>query len=336
MPANIRVYLDVTIGNKVGGRIVFELFNDVAPKAVENFRGLCTGEYGNAKNSGLPLSYKNCKFFKCVPGFLVQSGDFEYNNGEGGESIYGGTFKAESFLRRHAQAGVLSMANNGSRHANGSQFLITLKQAHQLDHKHVAFGQIVDGIEVLRAIEKCPVDSNGRPRVPIVITDCGELPKLPPKRRNDPKTQMRDSVTALMSSMEAVEGEELVGRPPADSRLRAAAPRVPRIFQEARQEALAGATGKTEKRGKSAERIASSEKEDRAPSAEPKQKRRRIIEDDSNQGQLFEQSLDMQDERQKKLYYLRMQLNQSKKLNAKEVSLKWKNFDVVRSFCVCL
>lgn len=144
MPSNIRVFLDVTIGTKTGGRIIFELFNDVSPMAVENFRGLCTGEYGCSKTSGLPLSYKGCRFFKVSPGFAIQSGDFEYNNGSGGESVYGGTFKDESFLRRHTQAGVLSMANKG-RHTNSSQFLITLRKAPQLDGKHVAFGQIVQG-----------------------------------------------------------------------------------------------------------------------------------------------------------------------------------------------
>eukprot|EP01068_Selenidium_serpulae_P017736 Selendium_serpulae@DN6402_c0_g2_i3.p1 len=107
---NTEVFLDVAIGNKAGGRIVFQLFTDITPKTAENFRGLCTGEYGLAQKSKKPLHYVGCKFFRVLPGFIIQSGDFVSNTGDGGESVYHGAFRDENFSRRHAQAGVLSMA----------------------------------------------------------------------------------------------------------------------------------------------------------------------------------------------------------------------------------
>ncbi|XP_053991332.1 uncharacterized protein LOC128883223 isoform X2 [Hylaeus volcanicus] len=183
-----------------GGKIVFELFNDVAPNTVANFVGLCTGQYGKSKRSGLPLSYKGCHFFKIVPGSIVQSGDFEFNNGEGGESIFGGRFHNESMLRRHCQAGVLSMVSDDKKSV-GSQFIITLHRASQYDGKQVVFGQLIEGMDVLRAIEKCPITSTHCPKVPIIITDCGIEKKKPGKRRNDPKNEMREAVELLMSTV---------------------------------------------------------------------------------------------------------------------------------------
>eukprot|EP00923_Selenidium_pygospionis_P006175 GHVN01010603.1.p1 GENE.GHVN01010603.1~~GHVN01010603.1.p1 ORF type:complete len:471 (+),score=90.36 GHVN01010603.1:923-2335(+) len=170
----VKVYLDIAIGTKAGGRIVFQLFTDITPKTAENFRGLCTGEYGLATKSKKALHYVGSKIFRVMPGFVIQGGDFDCNTGDGGESIYSGVFRDENFTRRHAQAGILSMANNG-RHSNGSQFFVTLKRAAQLDGKHVVFGQVCDGMDVIRAIEKIPVDGNDRPRVPIVVVGSGEV-----------------------------------------------------------------------------------------------------------------------------------------------------------------
>lgn len=328
MPSNIRVFLDVTIGTKTGGRIVFELFNDVAPMAVENFRGLCTGEYGNSKTTGFPLSFKGCKFFRVVPGFIAQSGDFECNNGDGGESVYGGTFKDESFLRRHAQAGVLSMANKG-HHTNGSQFFVTLKRAPLLDGKHVAFGQLVQGMEILRAIEKCPIDSNNTPRVPIQIVDCGELQKLPVVRRNDPKVQMRESIAILMSSLE-VEISPSTQQRVTDTQL--GAKKIQQALEEAQrkdgmpQPIAVQNSMESLKRNKAISDESESEKKDYQQA-----KRRRT----SEKQEEVEEVLDLQDERQKKLYELRLRLNQSRKLNAKEVRaceivailVNWQFFD---------
>jgi cyclophilin family peptidyl-prolyl cis-trans isomerase len=200
MGRTIQVFFNISIGTATGGKIVFELFNDVAPNTVMNFVGLCTGQYGKSKRSGLPLSYKGCHFFKIVPGSIVQSGDFEFNNGEGGESIFGGTFHNESMLRRHCQAGVLSMVSDDKK-CVGSQFMITLHRASQYDGKQVVFGQLIEGMDILRAIEKCPITSTHCPKVPIIITDCGIEKKLPGKRRNDPKNQMREAVELLMSTV---------------------------------------------------------------------------------------------------------------------------------------
>jgi len=154
--------------------VVFELFNDVTPRTAENFRGLCTGEYGLGRTTKKKLSYQGCSVFRSVKDFMIQSGDFQFNTGDGGESIYGGTFNDEDFSRRHTQGGILSMANRG-RNSNGSQFFITLKRCPRLDGKHIVFGQVVDGMDVIRAIGKVPIDKDERPRVPITIVGCGEL-----------------------------------------------------------------------------------------------------------------------------------------------------------------
>lgn len=154
--------------------MVFELFYDLTPRTAENFRGLCTGEYGIGLKTKKKLSYEGCCFFRSVKDFMVQSGDFQFNNGDGGESIYGGTFNDEDFTRRHTQGGILSMANTG-RNANGSQFFVTLKRCPRLDGKHLVFGQVVDGMDVIRAIGKVPIDSDEKPRVPIMIVGSGEL-----------------------------------------------------------------------------------------------------------------------------------------------------------------
>ncbi|CDJ66628.1 peptidyl-prolyl cis-trans isomerase, cyclophylin protein, putative [Eimeria necatrix] len=195
------VYLDISIGTQPAGRLVFKLFSDVTPKAAENFRGLATGEYGVSKASGKPLCYRGCRFFRSVSGVLLQSGDFITNDGTSGESIWGGPFNDESFQRRHAHAGCLSMANNG-RHTNTSQFFITLKKAPQFDGKHQVIGQLVDGIQVLRAMQLVPVHSNSQvPRVDIVITACGQLASAA-TLRNASMSAVRTQLDTLMKKHE--------------------------------------------------------------------------------------------------------------------------------------
>uniref|UniRef100_A0A7S1SCA6 PPIase cyclophilin-type domain-containing protein n=1 Tax=Alexandrium catenella TaxID=2925 RepID=A0A7S1SCA6_ALECA len=105
---------------------------------------------------------------------MVQSGDFQFNNGDGGESVYGGTFNDEDFSRRHTQGGILSMANKG-RNSNGSQFFITLRRHAMLDGKHIAFGQVIAGMDVIRAIGQVPVDRDEKPRVAVTIVGSGEV-----------------------------------------------------------------------------------------------------------------------------------------------------------------
>lgn len=167
------MYLDISIGGRTGGRVEFELFHDITPSTAENFRGLCTGEYGIGRQSKKPLNYDGCKVFRVKKGAYIQSGDIEKNNGDGGESVYGGSFPDETFARRHVQAGILSMANRG-RNTNTSQFFVTLRAAPQLDGKHVAFGQCVGGMDVIRAISQIPCDPQDRPRVDVIVVGCGE------------------------------------------------------------------------------------------------------------------------------------------------------------------
>ncbi|XP_074569982.1 uncharacterized protein LOC141826619 isoform X2 [Curcuma longa] len=167
------VFMDVTIHGDAVGRMLFELFADIVPWTVENFRALCTGEMGCGSVTKKALHYKGSLFHRIIKGFMAQGGDFSRRDGTGGESIYGGKFPDENFVLNHDGPGLLSMANAG-RDANGSQFFITFKSAPHLDGKHVVFGKLILGHEVLRSIENVDVDGD-RPVVPVKIVSCGEL-----------------------------------------------------------------------------------------------------------------------------------------------------------------
>ncbi|PKA53844.1 Peptidyl-prolyl cis-trans isomerase [Apostasia shenzhenica] len=170
---NPTVFLDVSIDGGRPRRMVFELFSDVVPKTAENFRALCTGEMGNGPITGKLLHYKGSIFHRIIKGFMAQGGDFSRRDGTGGESIYGAKYPDENFTLKHDGPGLLSMANAG-RDTNGSQFFITFKATPHLDGKHVVFGKLIAGHEVLKRIEHVEVDDS-KPVVPVKIVDCGEI-----------------------------------------------------------------------------------------------------------------------------------------------------------------
>ncbi|XP_059625930.1 peptidyl-prolyl cis-trans isomerase CYP63 isoform X2 [Cornus florida] len=170
---NPLVFLDVSIDGDPAQKIVMELFADVVPRTAENFRALCTGEKGIGANTGKPLHYKGSIFHRIITGFMAQGGDFSKGNGTGGESIYGGKFADENFKLNHNVPGLLSMANGGPN-TNGSQFFITFKPQPYLDGKHVVFGKVVKGMDILRKIEQVGT-SEGKPSRIVKIVDCGEI-----------------------------------------------------------------------------------------------------------------------------------------------------------------
>ncbi|CAK7346510.1 unnamed protein product [Dovyalis caffra] len=169
---NPLVFLDVSIDGDPTERIIIELFADVVPKTAENFRSLCTGEKGIGKTTGKPLHYKGSYFHRIIKEFMAQGGDFSKGNGSGGESIYGGKFADENFILRHEGAGLLSMANSGPN-TNGSQFFITFKPQAHLDGKHVVFGKVIKGMDIVKKMEQAG-SGRGQPVGPVKIVDCGE------------------------------------------------------------------------------------------------------------------------------------------------------------------
>ncbi|TXG68894.1 hypothetical protein EZV62_003829 [Acer yangbiense] len=169
---NPRVFFDLSIDGIPVGRIVMELFADSTPITAENFRALCTGEKGIG-TVGKPLHYKGSTFHRVIPGYMVHGGDITQGNGTGGESIYGPSFTDENFVKKHIGPGILSMAKTNTL-GNGSQFCICTTKTEWLDRKQVVFGEMVEGFDVLKAIDQIG-SSSGLPSKTVMIIDCGQL-----------------------------------------------------------------------------------------------------------------------------------------------------------------
>lgn len=167
-------FFDMTVGGAPAGRITFKLYDNVTPRTCANFRALCEGSSDRRTDRGKPLHFKGSKFHRVIKDFMLQGGDFTRGNGTGGWSIYGETFADENFTKRHTKPGLLSCANAGPN-TNGSQFFITTVKTPWLDGKHVVFGEVVDGMPIVKQIENMRTNSDDLPNQPVVIANCGTV-----------------------------------------------------------------------------------------------------------------------------------------------------------------
>ncbi|CAM9530024.1 unnamed protein product [Discosporangium mesarthrocarpum] len=170
---NPRCFFDIKVGDNEPQRLTMELWANVCPKTCANFLHLCKGDKGKTPD-GKPLHYKGSLFHRVIKDFMLQGGDFTNGDGTGGVSIYGDKFSDENFDIKHTKEGLLSMANAGPN-TNGSQFFVTCRDTPHLDGRHVVFGCVIDGMDLVHKIEGMPT-TNDRPNEDVIIVDCGELP----------------------------------------------------------------------------------------------------------------------------------------------------------------
>ncbi|KAG6817184.1 hypothetical protein H0H87_011886 [Tephrocybe sp. NHM501043] len=208
-----RTFFDFQVDNQPIGRVIFELYNDTAPKTVENFRVLCTGERGISPTSQHPLYYKNSTIHRSIQDFMIQGGDFTKFNGTGGESIYGGSFADEDLERPLDTEALLCMANKGPN-TNNSQFFVTLRECPHLNGKHVVFGRVISGFDIVQKIAAFSVDGKSRPLSPVVISNCGELELCKPPTKPAAEEESKKKRSSRRSRSES----RSRSRSPSDSR----------------------------------------------------------------------------------------------------------------------